>query len=188
MSWYSNSKLGGYGGGYGSTYGSYSTKPSSYGYGGGSVYDSRSAYGSAYKDPEPKVVTEYVANERMKDGSRYTGKMEKKLTGRNHEKVEYKLRVGKGVCIWKNGLRYDGAWVKGKREGQGVQTWPGGQTYDGEWKDGKKSGYGVLTGADGSVYSGSWSEDLKTGQGKQSDKRGEYFGQFVKGKREGMGC
>ena len=77
---------------------------------------------------------------------------------------------------------------QGVKEGKGVQTWPGGRSYDGEWKDNQKSGYGLLTEADGSTYSGKWDKDLKTGQGKQVDKRGEYFGQFVLGKRSGMGC
>lgn len=45
-----------------------------------------------------------------------------------------------------------------------------------------------MFGADGSIYDGGWGDDQKTGQGKQNDKRGEYEGQFLKGKREGMGC
>ena len=123
-SFYSNTnKLGGYGSNYGSaSYGSYSTKPSSYGYGSNSVYDTKSAYGSSSygREPEPKVVTVMVENERMKDGSRYTGKLEKKMTGRLHDTVEYKHRIGKGVCIWKSGLKYEGDWVKGKKEGKGI--------------------------------------------------------------------
>ena len=36
-------------------------------------------------------------------------------------------------------------------------------------------------------YNGSWLEDLYSGQGNLIDKNGEYFGEFKKGKRDGLG-
>ena len=40
-------------------------------------------------------------------------------TGDLHEGKKH----GKGVCIWKNGNRYEGYFVNNKREGHGVFTW-----------------------------------------------------------------
>ena len=35
------------------------------------------------------------------------------MKGMKHEKEVYRYRSGKGVSIWKNGLKYDGEWGKG---------------------------------------------------------------------------
>ena len=42
-------------------------------------------------------------------------------------------RVGKGVCIYPSGSKFEGQWVANKKEGTGRMDWPDGDSYEGEW-------------------------------------------------------
>jgi hypothetical protein len=41
------------------------------------------------------------------------------------------LREGKGVCVYKNGRRYEGFWAADKRHGKGFERFTNGNTYEG---------------------------------------------------------
>ena len=55
---------------------------------------------------------------------------------------------GKGVFTWTDGRRYEGDFVKDKREGQGVMSWPDGRKYEGRWKHGRQHGDGIFMNAE----------------------------------------
>jgi hypothetical protein len=60
----------------------------------------------------------------------------------------------------RQGARYDGEWLDGRRHGRGVLTLPGEYTYDGEWFEQRKSGSGILRFEDGSTHTGAFENDL----------------------------
>lgn len=45
---------------------------------------------------------------------------------------------GKGIFYCKDGDKYEGEWMDGKRNGKGIYEWSEGRKYDGDWKDGIK--------------------------------------------------
>lgn len=63
---------------------------------------------------------------------------------------------GKGSYRWKDGSKYNGEFVEGKRHGHGVQVWPlpgkGVMMYDGQWENDKRSGWGKLSYPDGRSF------------------------------------
>ena len=44
---------------------------------------------------------------------------------------------GKGVFEWNDGKKYEGEFVKDKKQGFGILKWPDGRSYEGYWKNGK---------------------------------------------------
>lgn len=71
------------------------------------------------------------------------------------------LREGKsGTYYFLNGDRYEGNYLKDRREGTGTYYWASGDRYEGEWLNDKRNGYGVLYGSDSKVkMKGTWKND-----------------------------
>ena len=81
---------------------------------------------------------------------------------------------------------------KGKRSGNGVIVYKDGRKYDGQWLDGKRHGHGVLTyPVNDTRYEGSWVNDVKQGKGKMTfkidDESSSYDGDWVDNKMHGKG-
>lgn len=53
-----------------------------------------------------------------------------------------------------NGDKYDGMWVKNKKNGKGVMNFSNGASYNGEWVDDKACNFGVITYVNKDVYDG----------------------------------
>jgi hypothetical protein len=49
-------------------------------------------------------------------------------------------RFGKGTWIDTDGARYDGKWVKNRKEGSGVMTYANGSKYSGNWQRDRRHG------------------------------------------------
>lgn len=65
-----------------------------------------------------------------------------------------------GTYYFLNGDRYEGNYLKDRREGKGTYFWASGDRYEGEWSDDKRNGYGVLYGSDNKVkMKGTWKDD-----------------------------
>ena len=59
--------------------------------------------------------------------------------------------------MWPDGRKYNGHYVKDKKEGYGDFFWPNGKIYRGNWKNGKQDGEGVFyTPADDNWRRGRW--------------------------------
>jgi hypothetical protein len=72
--------------------------------------------------------------------------------------------------IYRNGDKYEGEWMDGKRHGSGNSTYAQDDPYDRK------------------LYSGNWSNDLFSGLGLMIWKTGEkYEGQFANGQFNGFG-
>lgn len=81
--------------------------------------------------------------------------------------MRHGIRQGLGICIWRDGSKYDGKWVDGTRFGQGIFTDSQGNKYDGFWKDDKKHGAGILwMEKDGQRIIGRWVDGTLQGTGK----------------------
>jgi hypothetical protein len=52
----------------------------------------------------------------------------------------HRQRFGKGTWIDTDGARYDGKWVKGRREGSGVMTYANGSKFSGNWQRDRRHG------------------------------------------------
>ena len=97
------------------------------------------------------------------------------------------LLEGKGVCVYANGARYEGEWVKGLRHGHG-EFREHGAVYRGGWADGQQSGEGVWSYPDGSEYRGPLKKGMRHGHGVFTDAEGgTYEGGWKLNLREGQG-
>jgi len=75
-------------------------------------------------------------------------------------------RDGVGICLFPNGLLYQGKWARGKEHGAGkLMTHGRCLIYDGEWSEGKMSGKGRYVFPSGGVYEGDWRENVRQGHG-----------------------
>jgi len=89
-------------------------------------------------------------------------------------------RFGKGTWIDRDGSRYDGKWVKGRKEGSGVMTYSNGSKFSGNWQRGRRHGKGVFTTPDESTkYVGDWANDIREGKGILTDPTGVYNGDWA---------
>lgn len=66
------------------------------------------------------------------------------------------LFQGKGELIEKEGKRYQGSFIQGKKTGKGKQVLPNGEEYEGLFEDGSYEGNGILTTKDGIKYIGTF--------------------------------
>ena len=97
------------------------------------------------------------------------------------------LLEGKGVCVYANGARYEGEWVRGLRHGQG-EFREHGAVYRGGWAEGVQSGEGVWSYPDGSEYKGPLRKGMRHGHGVFTDAEGgRYEGGWKLNLREGQG-
>jgi hypothetical protein len=82
----------------------------------------------------------------------------------------------------KDGSRFEGSFVGGRREGPGVWIGQDGSTYEGQWQAGKRHGSGKATFALGGSYEGEWRDGRIHGQGRIVYSGGRtYAGEFVDG-------
>ena len=63
---------------------------------------------------------------------------------------------GDGQMLFRDGMRYEGQYVKDKKSGTGQFIWPDGRMYSGEWSSGKQHGIGTYTDANGLSWTGGW--------------------------------
>jgi hypothetical protein len=70
-----------------------------------------------------------------------------------------------GTCVFPDGSRYEGSFVRDKRHGHGVMHYP-----------------------DGSRYVGEFREDEPNGEGSVFFKNGDTYAGAFKVRREGSGC
>lgn len=96
-----------------------------------------------------------------RDGRQYDGKF-----------VDDECEDKRGVMTWKDGSRYVGSFVKGKRQGHGKLTFAKGFTYEGAFFGNKYEGIGSCRYEDGRVYSGEFKRGKAHGHGKLIDKNG----------------
>jgi len=110
-------------------------------------------------------------------------------TYEGHFKVESGGSVTGTLTIhWKNGTRYQGQMVNGKRQGQGSFVWTDGQQYQGHWENDQPHGHGTLTFPNGDVYVGNVRAGVPDGVGTLTEKSGNRFqGNWKMGHKEGYG-
>jgi hypothetical protein len=79
----------------------------------------------------------------------------------------------KGVLIFANSNVYEGCFSNGKFHGDHeVSRMKDGRKYIGGFVNGKREGYGEYTWANGSNYKGEWKNNLQHGKGVFTDKNG----------------
>eukprot|EP00164_Ancoracysta_twista_P002305 GFYU01003048.1.p1 GENE.GFYU01003048.1~~GFYU01003048.1.p1 ORF type:complete len:431 (-),score=133.05 GFYU01003048.1:214-1362(-) len=99
---------------------------------------------------------------------------------------------GDGTFTYKDGSKYEGGFVNGRREGAGA-FWKmrNGRLhiqFKGQWKNGSKEGHGTCWFANGDIYEGDWSQNLKHGDGTLRYENGDvYEGHFFEDRRHGFG-
>ncbi|KAH9599866.1 MORN motif [Trypanosoma melophagium] len=94
---------------------------------------------------------------------------------------------GEGVLISEMGFRYEGVFLHGSMEGHGRITWSSGITYEGEFKNNAPNGKGIFLWVNGDRYVGEVRDGVRYGHGELSTAHGVYTGEWVCGKRHGMG-
>ena len=99
-------------------------------------------------------------------------------------------REGVGICLFPNGLLYQGQWLQGKEHGTGKLMTHGRKViYEGEWSEGKMNGKGRYVFPSGGVYEGDWRENMRHGQGTYLLPGGaRYEGDWKEDLRWGFGA
>lgn len=94
-----------------------------------------------------------------------------------------------GVCVYSNGVKYEGMWEADLMHGSGKLTDQGRKnTYAGEFRQGVKHGHGIQTTSDGHHYEGSFQDGKMHGKGTMAYKFGDvYEGDWAGGRQEGVG-
>jgi hypothetical protein len=68
---------------------------------------------------------------------------------------EYKQqRDGRGIYYYKDGSRYEGEYLSGKKHGKGMYTFPNGDKLLGIWQDNEYVGEGIMSFDNGDHYEG----------------------------------
>lgn len=102
--------------------------------------------------------------------------------------VEGDCENGKGIYLYANGEKYDGAFTDGAMNGNGTYTYRDGSRYTGEFAKGVRHGQGTLELVGGGNYVGRWANDLPNGQGVKTLGDGmQYAGEFQNGLMYGIG-
>lgn len=89
---------------------------------------------------------------------------------------------GQGSLTFKNGRKYVGEWVNGKKHGHGSYSgWD--ESYVGDWANDERHGQGTaIFHKNGGQYVGQWAHDLMHGQGTMTGPDGwEYTGDWDSG-------
>jgi hypothetical protein len=95
---------------------------------------------------------------------------------------------GEGSYDWGNGVRYTGAFVRGKKSGKGVISYPGHRRYRGQFKDDLYDGTGRYEDEDGSAYEGEFRLGRFEGHGTYTWPNGDqYVGEFKDNRMDGKG-
>ncbi|VXC30299.1 MORN repeat-containing protein [Massilia sp. 9I] len=83
----------------------------------------------------------------------------------------------------RDGSRYEGDFVDGRKEGNGVQEALDRSSYEGQWKKNRRHGIGKASYTLGGSYEGEWRDGQMHGQGKIVYNGGRsYTGEFVDGR------
>lgn len=87
----------------------------------------------------------------------------------------------------RDGSRYEGDVVDGRREGTGVQVALDGSSYQGQWQANKRHGIGKAVYTLGGSYEGEWRDNRFHGQGRivYGGSGRTYTGEFVEGRPVG---
>eukprot|EP00830_Metopus_es_P008486 TRINITY_DN1827_c0_g1_i1.p1 TRINITY_DN1827_c0_g1~~TRINITY_DN1827_c0_g1_i1.p1 ORF type:complete len:291 (-),score=48.65 TRINITY_DN1827_c0_g1_i1:9-881(-) len=154
----------------------------------GCVYEGEFANGKIYKgrkfiEKKSAYVGEF--KNQLPDGKgTATDSLGNVFTG---QWVNGKLN-GEGAEKNADGSSYTGGYIDGERDGEGIFIARDTSRYEGSFKKGAAEGKGTFSAADGSIKSGTWRDGRLSGHGSIKEKCGrEYLGEFVKGKREGLG-
>ena len=95
-------------------------------------------------------------------------------------------RHGSGTMVWADGMSYRGEWSDNAATGKGVLQWPDGSEYCGEFVQGRRHGRGVFISELGK-YAGDWRDGFRHGLGVQASEEGVFCGEWLDGKRHGWG-
>jgi len=129
----------------------------------------------------------------FEDGSYYDGEYVAVTTNKMGIKFPLPdgLRHGRGVRVWANGNRYEGAWIQDKMEGIGRLEYFNGDVYEGFFQQSVRHGQGTMTygSACGAPYEGPL--PLPSGHGKilkvVDGRHCKYVGQWAHDKWHGKG-
>jgi hypothetical protein len=102
----------------------------------------------------------------------------------------YEKNVPKrGKFDYPNGSYYIGDVQNNQRHGQGVIQYPNGDQYNGRFVNGEIDGLGLMNYAEPKdhIYYGYFKQNKKQGEGELRTNDFEYFGNFIKDKRDGLG-
>jgi len=131
---------------------------------------------------------QYFKDQKMADGSTYTGQLKLMSDGLLHMhghgvwtlldgtrydgKWNWDGSKSGGKILWKDGHEYTGEWkiVEGGLDlpdGEGTMKWPDGRNYSGDFRDGKMHGFGKMIYADGRTEEGAWRDDKFVGSQSQ---------------------
>ncbi len=87
---------------------------------------------------------------------------------------------------WKNGDRFEGQMVDGRRVGKGRFTWANGAYYDGDWVNDIATGRAEIGFSNGDRYVGEVTQGVPNGQGVKTVANGDSLdGHFVNGVVDG---
>lgn len=102
---------------------------------------------------------------------------------------EYLNLSGYGTYYYKDGSKYTGSFLDGKRDGYGTYDYPDGRKNSGKFRNDKLNGSGSYYSSDGDlVYSGNYKDDLRHGYGDSfNDGKKQYSGNWRNGKKNGYG-
>jgi hypothetical protein len=113
----------------------------------------------------------------LEDGSIYEGQWSKEG-----------LRTGRGKCLFKDGVYFDGFWIDGVPEIIGRFIKPNKDLYEGIVKKGKFNGKGIMFNPNGYKYVGEWKDNMKHGKGEEIfEEKGVYRGEFKNNFHHGEG-
>ena len=97
-------------------------------------------------------------------------------------------KEGKGIILYKNGLKYEGEIKNNLHNGFGRLIKSEKEVFIGEWKDGKMNGKGIRYHSNGDTYSGEYLNNIREGVGKYTFFNGDsYEGNWKNGKANGKG-
>ncbi|GMF13602.1 unnamed protein product [Phytophthora lilii] len=94
--------------------------------------------------------------------------MESNVDGEGHNEAGSDLEMDPaGLVVVQSNARYDGEWENGLPHGYGELVFDAARNirYEGQFVKGKREGKGHMHYADGSVYAGDWKADVKCGLG-----------------------
>ncbi|GMI40686.1 hypothetical protein TrCOL_g11824 [Triparma columacea] len=137
------------------------------------------------------IITSYEG-EKDEDG-RFEGKGKAVFVDGNVYEGGFHLGMmhGKGCYTFRDGVYYDGSFFYNKITGAGTYKWPDSSSYTGEVKDGLRHGKGTFVSPDQvTTYDGDWVSGKREGLGTiyyDEDKAVYYKGQWVANQRSGKG-
>lgn len=144
----------------------------------------------ALDDPTPKAI-DLTPRPAIPDDSGFPEKTLKTdsatFTGRFELDADRQI-TGSVRIDWKNGDRFEGHMLHGKRIGPGRFAFGDGQIHEGEWVDDRLQGKGHIRYANGDDYTGDLTASLPDGLGTLEETTGNrYEGGWRAGHKDGYG-